>query len=283
MLHSIIIPYRNRPRRLKLCLERIAHVCRISEDMGGYVEVVIVNETLPGDGRFDPPFNSPLPIRWLHVRRTGKMFNKPRLLNAGIEASAGNILTFLDVDSLIGDRFFEAAEWALSPRITKMCYRVRPLAAAALDKAEADPGYIDACFDKYDTFGPPRFEAYQLPDLDLDMKCGGHIFGNSQFSISREKLGDIRFDESYEGAGFEDIAMNLKLWLECQNYQGAIVTDADHAMLDIQNTREPDWYTEEQHAKNGEQYRNSCPWNALPENSALTVSVFDSGESPKSS
>lgn len=208
-----------------------------------------------------------LAITHIPAKRPGKFFNKPYLQNIGIEQSNGDVLTFLDVDCMVGDYFFDAAERALSPRITKVCYRVRPLAAEALDKAEADPKYLDRCFDAYDTFDPPRFEAYQMPNMNNQVRQAGPLFGNSQFSISREKLGDLRFDERFEGAGFEDIEFNKRIWEHYEDkYHATLVDDADHAILDIQNEREPDWHDPSRRALNEEMFEESCPWNVtLPD------------------
>lgn len=261
MLHTVIIPHANRERRLQLCLRHLEAAAY--EARYGGVEALIVSESPMPDKvlRFD------FCIRTIVLPRIGKWFNKPRLQNVGIENARGDVLTFLDCDSLVGERFFEGAHFCLSPRVSKVWYRVRTLAQDALDKAEADPEYIRSQFDAYDTHAM-RFEAHQLPDMDIHLPDGDiPSFGNSQFSIAREKLGDLRADEKFEGAGFEDIAFNLAIWRHFgKSYRAVGMTDADHAILDIQNTREEDWFSPEQHTKNGELYRSLCPWNdMLPE------------------
>jgi len=262
MLHSVIIPHEKRERRLRLCLDRIA---KATEYAAGRVEVVVVCESRLDYSGFnfgDYPFSELV----INVGRRGKWFCKPRLQNIGIDSSLGEILTFLDCDSLVGERFFQGAEFCTSPRVSKVWYRVRALAEEALALAESDPTYIDRQFDVYDTHAQ-RFEAHQLPDLDLRFGVPATnipSFGNSQFSIARNKLGDLRADEEYEGAGFEDIAFNLAIWKQFDEcYHAVPMTDADHAILDIQNTREEDWFSPEQHVKNGERYRTQCPWNVL--------------------
>lgn len=258
MRHTVIIPHANRERRLRLCLRQLEESAWHARY--GRVEVVIVTET--------PTYVTPRGIESTVIvsPRKGKWFNKPRLQNIGIDNARGDVLTFLDCDSLVGERFFQGAEFALSPRVSKVWYRVRTLAEDALDKIEKDHDYIRRQFDDYDSHAM-RFEAHQLPDMDLRFGVPADnipSFGNSQFSIAREKLGDLRADENYEGAGFEDIAFNLAIWQHFSpNYRAVPMTDPDHAILDIQNTREEDWFSPEQHTKNGERYRSQCPWNAF--------------------
>lgn len=206
------------------------------------VELLIVHE---GDEEWRTPraLNS-FKIRELWIPRPGKFFNKPVLQNAGIDAAEGEVLTFLDADALVGPFFFDAASLAATPRLTKVCYRVRLLPPTALDDLEAVDGNahatIDAWFDKWDSY-TPAVEAYGSP-TDFVSKGGDPVYGNSQFSISRQQLGALRFDERFESAGYEDLWMNREIAFQHgAGYRALMITDPDHAMFHIRNEREPDW------------------------------------------
>lgn len=252
MFHSVIIPHRGRARFLNQCVRRLCHVAGGTHDL----EIVVSNEDADD---WEASYRAEgVSVRVIHTPRRGKLFNKCVLLNAGIEAAGGEVLTFLDADALVGIDFFEAASLACSPRLTKVCYRVRVLPSSALALLEAGERNanqtIEGWFDNWESYtvGP---EAYGTPSCFNGKEGGDPVYGNSQFSIARSALGSLRFDERYEGAGFEDIAFNRDIAFEYgERYIAAIMTDPDHAMFHIRNERESDWFTPESNLHNTVRY-----------------------------
>jgi hypothetical protein len=254
MFHSIIIPHRDYNAWLGYCLwsiRRSALICE-TEDY----EVLVVDQgsrlsPFPGSDRVHM-MGQPLSEQSPDGHR---YFNKPRAQNAGIERARGDVISFIDADTLVGGRWMENVKRLdrLGPMaLTKLCYRVRYLPCGTLWKlgrvliGQWEKMATD-WFERYEEFPRSREhygEADQDPN-DLRENQGpwdGHdvpaepIFGNSQFSIRRDVLGELRFNEEYAGRGFEDLWMNRELWRrDTDGYRAGIVTDAHHALLQITN------------------------------------------------
>lgn len=224
---SIIIPHRDRQEHLRCCLKSIDHAFQNSEELD--VQVLVVDNgsgciaIYEGDYSFDLTFlynEEPMPI-----------FNKSRLLNIGIESSYGKILTFLDADAIVGPRFFESYKTLDDKSVTLLCHRVRYLENIP---KPFDSMMIDSLFKHYEDFRL-AYEGRQHPSND----ARGHdditpVFGNSQCSLRRSTLGDLRFNEDYVGAGYEDLWFLRELWRKYDlSYQGVMPTDPMQSMLHI--------------------------------------------------
>lgn len=252
MLHSIIIPNRKRDANLRICLASLrlsAQTVGIADDDW---EVVVATDcaTMP---------ELTCPGRIAYVARPEGPFNKPLLLNAGIAASTGTVLTFMDADAIVGLRFMENP--AALGDLTKFCYRVRRLSHAASDSIRDSADTEDAirkAFSRYESF-PPAHEGYGTPDRNGGRNPTGPVFGNSHFSIRRSVLGDLRFDETFCGRGFEDIHFNLLLWKQhFDTYNARMVTDADHAVLNLANPANvaEDWGPGDWNTRNFKRYKS---------------------------
>jgi glycosyltransferase involved in cell wall biosynthesis len=281
--HSIIIPHRNRNRALEQTLwsiRRSASACGI-----GDYEIVVVDALSPQQ----PSLSGHERLVTNHIR--SKVFNKSLALNIGIEQSAGDVLTFLDADMLVGEKWMRGVLNHLpvpSPP-TRLCYRVRQLKASdqwdnqevilrmletAVDKGRLVQGW----FDSYDGYVGKRaryvkaFEAYGNPDEGNNPTRTEPVFGNSQFSIRRDVLGDLRFNDEMVGAGFEDLWMIRQIWDKYGlDYRGVILTDPDNALLHMYHPRpnEPraegyaeysdGWCTEEANDANKARYKRRWP------------------------
>lgn len=258
LLVSIIIPHRNRHRDLELCLWSIERsACDVVSE---HYEIIVVDSgsspsiTVPPNGRVIEDICPPA------------LFNKPRCQNLGIEAAQGDVLSFLDADMLVGRHWVTHGAYVLGndPRLTKLCYRVRqlkldredlPARARPSTDGEANPGrvwaamngevdrehVVDRWFSHYErftrcveTYGSATGEG---PDGKKVRPGEGMPFGNSQFSIRRDVLGDLRFDEAFAGAGFEDIWMNREIARRADEYRSKIVTWPEGALLHICHER----------------------------------------------
>lgn len=235
MFQSIIIPCRNWNGYLRHCLWSIERSAEIYGRSAKNYEVIVVD-----DSSDEAP---PLPKRGRVLRYSrSEPFNKPRLLNGGIDEAQGDILTFLDADAIVAPRWMEAADRLarFGPMaLTKLCYRVRLLPKeylATLEAATFPAILADEWFAKYDTY-PAAFEGYVDPETDgKDVPGREPVFGNSQFSIARMALGELRFNEDYAGRGFEDIWLSREIWRHYgKEYRAGIVTDPEHAMFHIRN------------------------------------------------
>lgn len=268
--HSIIIPHRNRNRQLFQTLwsiERSARLCSTDD-----YEVLIVDHR---------SVQSPLCSRFARILYDNSprgLFNKPRAQNIGIEAARGEVLTFLDADMLVGRAWMESEAYRAPPWITRVCYRVRQLTIAGQENMITVLGLLeqlpdnqkhsmlDSWFEQYDSF-TNVFEAYRTPEAGNvnadDWPRPGPVFGNSQFSIRRDVLRDLRFNEQQEGAGFEDLWLTNQIWQRDKaNYEGRILTEPTHALLHISHPRpmdpKSDWCTPESNRANERRYQKSC-------------------------
>lgn len=223
-LHSIILCTRDRNLHLEWCLQSIRQSARLCGNDPW--EVIVV------DGGSEVV---PLEQENVHVIQTHSdtPFNKSRLLNIGIDNALGDLITFLDADAIVGLGFMNAArdELAKDPYITKVAYRVRYVPEEGR-KGEscADPQW-DSC--------ETAFEGYEQPHKPRPRHTSrilSPVFGNSQQSILRNVLGDIRYDEEYVGRGFEDLDFNAHLWSRYgPTYRAAIVKDEIRAMYHVKN------------------------------------------------
>lgn len=229
-VHAIVIPERNRHKHLDVCLAAIRHSAKVCGVEDYEIRVV--------DGN-NPPVelgpNEPMPY-W-----------KAHYLNLGIDHTDSRFVTFLDADAVVGPRFMENVMRLEDDTLTKLAYRVRYAPFATNEHEWADR------FETYETW-PLAYEAYGQADQDRSdnlAQCNGEIrpaFGNSQFSIRRDVLGDLRFDERYIGRGWEDLDMNRSIAERYgDRYRCEMVTDGPHAMFHIKHRHTPGY--------------NASPWN----------------------
>lgn len=252
-MHSIIIAHRDRNEHLALCLRSL----RLSASFAGIPkarwEVVVVD-----GGSSERPQNTSN----VSVITSGAdtPFNKSKLLNIGIEAAAGDVLTILDADAIVAPYFMWGVEH-ISPSCSKLAYRVRKVPRSVVDTHLASDSGWAALFQAKEwerwPIGP---EGHGWPHrLSPTDKKRLPVFGNSQCSIPRCVLGDLRFDEHYVGRGFEDIDFNLRLWAqEGDRYRARLVAEPAQAMYHIDHPQfcnKSHWGEQSYNARNTQRYR----------------------------
>jgi glycosyltransferase involved in cell wall biosynthesis len=246
-LNSIIIPHRNRNQYLHDCLWSIA---RSAEHCGVRdYEVVVVD-----NGSVCPPTPDDRHVVVVAVNRPTPWFNKPLCLNLGIEHSRGDILTFLDADAIVGKSFIEGISELADPTLTRLCYRVRYTSRTRFCEMFLSDS-VDAAFRDYDSL-QRAFEGYGDPERNTE--GGEPVFGNSQFSITRHLLGDLRFNERFDGRGFEDLWLIREIWRRYGSaYKGKILTDPDHALIHVKHGYESDWHDIKKNKANFDLYHRT--------------------------
>ena len=245
MLHSIVIPHRSRNRVLNQCLLSIDG-SRAHSGCDDY-EVIVVDDSDQVPILPDVPNVSILSL----MPPPDGVFNKPQLLNHGIGASNGDLLTFLDADMLVGRDWLSAAPSRLGrrcevdlngePPLTCLFYRVRHLMVTEVRERNQDIVLhaLEACsttrenfFARYDEF-TRAFEARGCPWCSKP-RHQEPLFGNSQLSIRRDMLADLRFNEDFSGYGFEDLWFIRELWWRRgQRYRAEICTAPNESLLHI--------------------------------------------------
>lgn len=241
-MHSVIIPHRDHNIYLKHCLwslNRSARCCKC-----GNYEIIVVD-----DGSEITPEGDIPGLRIISAERQSDLFSKVRLLNIGMDAAKGDVLTFLDADTIVDKAWMLAPDFALLT-FTQLCYRVRYLPREYLPKLESsdNPGkLLDDWFADYqNTDFAIAHEGYGTPEAKVpppkDKPDPKLTFGNSQFTISRENLGDLRWDEEYVGRGMEDLAMIRAIWRKHgDNYCTHIMRKVPYALFQFQHLRPAGW------------------------------------------
>ena len=252
MLHVLIIPYRDRALYLLACL-------RWLQRAAVYLPSSWTYKILICEGTQEPSWMACLQderLIWLNHSSAMPIFNKNTLLNLGIEEAIrqdADVITFLDCDSLVGKQFFAGAPLLIDdPSVTRLCYRVRYLPRSqstylGIDSDRLDE-YVFTGFENYDSLDLAH-EGRVLPEWRQDR--GEPLFGNSQWSIRTKLLGELRFDENYVGAGYEDLSMIRTVWKHFGDDYRAIlagIPPGESSMNIVQLSHERDqldWRTKE--------------------------------------
>lgn len=273
-MHSIIIANRGREKTLRWTVHSIDRGWQ--PEFGPY-EILIVQT---GDGPPADYYATPA-VRVVPHKQPDAFYNKGRAQNAGIESARGELLSFLDAEMLVGRDWFAETSRRMSLANplgvpTRLNYRVRYLRLArttaentayvvGLLDGSPDPfGQIDRWFSEYERFSP-AYEAYGTPDWGSRPDRNRRpIFGNSQFTIRREALGDLRFNEEINGFGFEDLWMMHALWdRHGDDYQGQIVTGRHQALLHIHHPQHlvagDSWFSPAANQRNKQIYERDWP------------------------
>ena len=282
-MHSIIITHRQRQAHLRLALwsiRRSATICRASP-----YEIVVVH-----NGPDDPPRTGPN-LRVIVDDCPMPIFNRSRLINLGIaaagtvarpdqiregmqerwprydgvalspdrQATDDDVLTVLDADAVVGPRWFDGARHLRRRSLIRICYRVRWLTSAGAGLLASDwpppNGLHDRLFALSDIF-PPVADTFGSGEITtVPTSTIGRIHGNSQLSIRRGSLGDLRFDEGFVGWGSEDMDFNRRLVARHgPDYSALLDTRGSRSILFLPHAYDASWRNDSQAAANYDRY-----------------------------
>ena len=264
MLHTIIIPHRNRNLRLKWCLWSIEE----SERRTGITDYQVI--VVDADSDVEPP----MPERGhvLNAHQIGPLFNKSRMLAVGMALAPKEttVFTFLDADALVGPQWLEGVSCLGWHAPTLLFYRVRLLPAQFLSDLEqhADQAVLlyNHWLKDYSRYVISA-EMHATPDQNVrgpqrPPPFGAKVLGNSQLSIRRDVLGDACWDPAYAGWGHEDKAFIRDVWRRHRGqYCGAMLTAPEFAMFHVNHPRDlsadDEWFNEEAVKKNRDLYAST--------------------------
>lgn len=224
-LHSVIIAHRDRNVHLEWCLQSIRKsAIRCGDNPWEAIVVDGGSEVVPSEQEN---------VRVIQTT-ADTPFNKSRLLNIGIDNARGDLITFLDADAIVCPGFMAAARDEITKHpgdLTKVAYRVRYVSEEACNSKEFVATRWDECEIGFEGYEKPHRQRPRFTSRILNP-----VFGNSQQSILRSVLGDIRYDEEYVGRGFEDLDFNAHLWYRYgPAYRAKIIKDEYRAMYHIKN------------------------------------------------
>jgi glycosyltransferase involved in cell wall biosynthesis len=220
-MNSIIIPHRKRLPALTRCVNSILNSPAVIDNQ---FEIIVVH-----NGADVPSFPG---VTVIANTDDMPVFNKCRLLNQGIDAAQGDILTFLDCDMVVGSRWLDAVrvDW---DAVMRVCYRVRNINGK---RFESGVWRWEALPKAYEAYGEVQ------NDRRYDIEPVGLPWGNSQFSIHRKWLGDLRYDENYIGRCYEDLDFLVRFQSRYKrNCTAIFYGDEQHGLLHVEHEREPDW------------------------------------------
>lgn len=188
---SIIIPVYNREEHLRLCLEALSQQNIPSEE---YEIIVIDDGSQDGSAAVADKFGA----------KTFRTSNRgpAAARNIGIENAGGDILIFLDSDILVSRDYLQEVRERHSRTNSLLLLGAR----RHLPEGITNPSEAPVSLDSREKL--LRRYSYCL----THMNCPWSVAYTCNFSISRNFLGNIRFDESYAGWGLEDIDFAYELY-----------------------------------------------------------------------
>ena len=258
--HSIIIPHHNRKDALGMCLGSLEFAKVI-----GNAEVLLVDSDPGSVASFYWP--GVRVVRGRQQPGKGGYYSKSQAVNDGIEASRGKVITLLDCDMIVGRDFGSGYKVLLEDEsITKLCYRVREFGQRSPRPTWRE---IAEAFARYDAtdLGQPvfplGFEGRVDPLHNRDVwDTGGDppepLFGNSQQSIRREVLGDLRMNEDFMGGPFEDLWLNREIFRRADSYKAVLAPEPGCLLFHQTHDKwQKDWRTPLSTNVNRDIYRNT--------------------------
>jgi len=231
---SIVIPTRNKYPYLDKTLESISNQINIPK-----FEVIIINNNSNDDtDTLFYKYRNKLDFSWIssHSNKI-KTYNKAKDINLGVKRAKYPIITLIDSDVLLHPKFLIQTLNKID-RVDKICHNVY-----YLDQWTTNNILNNKININYD---------YKQLNRAKMRRIGKNILGNSHQTLSKELFLRVKYDESYEGYGCEDLDFNLRL----SKYVKTSVVGEDCFHLFHPTNNSVDWRNPIDLARNKEKYDN---------------------------
>lgn len=191
LLISVIIPVRNRQEHLRLCLESIFQQTLPPS----LYEVIVVD-----DGSQDATAEVAESFQTETIRISNRGPGAAR--NVGIEAAKGDILVFLDADILVAKDYLYQIQQSFRLTNSLLLLGARRHLPQGHQDAESGGYSLDS-----------REKLLRKYSFCLShLNCPWSLAYTCNFSVTKNFLGELRFDESFAGWGLEDIDFAYRLY-----------------------------------------------------------------------
>jgi len=201
---SILLPYRNRPSHLSICLKALDEATKYRLDE---IELIVFDQSdKPSDPElFDHQF---LFVRWYDdPQPANSIFHKSAVLNDLIGLAKGDLITVLDVDMMVQPNFLLSISeyfYHEENHHKKLGHRVR-----LLDPQTSKRFTSTAVGLGYDYL--PRFLKMHHSEPLAAETFDNLTTGNAIYTMKTDLVKSLNgYDENYIGYGFEDIDFNLR-------------------------------------------------------------------------
>lgn len=188
---SIIIPVYNRQEHLNLCLKSLTNQSISSSEY----EIIVIN-----DGSQDASAE----VAKSYGAKTITISNKgpAAARNIGIAEARGDIIIFLDADILVANNYLERVRERHSRSNSLLLLGARRHLGEGVTNPNKDAINLDS-----------REKLLRRYSFCLShLNCPWSVAYTCNFSVSRNFLGNIKFDEEYVGWGIEDIDFAYNLY-----------------------------------------------------------------------
>ena len=304
MLFSVIIPASEvKYPELKKCIASISNAAAYNLQRGHATEVIVSypdNEPPPPKSLVQNMFVRYVPHSTTHDFKLApgepSPYWKAKALNTGLDCSNGDVLVFLDADSLVNGFSLATLDFLLRPRKTGLKFKdakkkkmkrmpmVSTKAAYRVKYISPDQVVIGNQLELWNT-SPMAFEGIYKADTDMREYIGEPPidrrlhFGNSQFAVTRERMGNLRWDENYIGRGFEDIDMNARMsFYHGSEYRCQLITTWFSSIFHIKTPMTKEYAGGRWNDRNRRRYyEESLSWYCCPNASvaeSVTVSML---------
>lgn len=226
MYHQIVLPYRARPRHLKLWLKSFGETLKKAR-----LDTTITIVDLSPDHRETAKLiaQSDLHIQHLKVDYNGPSFPKAKAINHGVASGDAVWVSSFDVDCLVMPNWITFVERDIDNEAiqSRLVYRVH-----ITNKNQCED--LELALLKLRVVGHP----YRCPLDQLLRTPDGKLLGNSHFTMRKEKFLEVGgYDERFLGWNGEDREFMERV----HHHLGEATLCPEARFYHLYHDHEPDW------------------------------------------